>query len=354
MTVVDLDERIYWSDSVGTHLNHWILQRNYSDVFVLMDENSYRFCASHFKDVFVEENILVIPAGELSKSIATCNFIWDKLLSSKADNQALLVNIGGGMITDLGGFCASVYKRGIDYVNIPTTLLAFIDASVGGKTAIDFEGVKNAIGTFSKPEATILFPGFLNTLPERQLKAGFAEMLKHALLVGGEMYERLYHPEFFFSLINGKDIVNSIRFKSSIVKADFKEKGLRRQLNLGHSLGHAFESFFLEKNRPMLHGEAVAAGILAEAYISTLHEDLDPVYLDILAPALKHLFSWQTIRTDEVNKVIAFLTQDKKNLHNAWQFVLIRKPGEWFISTTVKPQEVEKAIDWLNKLNYNA
>jgi 3-dehydroquinate synthase len=351
MTVVDLDEKIYWSDAIENHLSQWIQQRNYSDVFVLMDENSYRHCSQFFKQFINEDHTFVIPSGEQSKSLATCNFIWEKLLHAKADNHALLVNIGGGMITDLGGFCASVYKRGIDYVNIPTTLLAFIDASVGGKTAIDFEGVKNAIGSFSKPEATILFPGFLNSLPERQLKSGFAEMLKHALLTGGEIYERLFHPEFFFSLINGKDIVSSIRFKSSIVKADFMEKGLRRQLNLGHSLGHAFESFFIEKNKPMLHGEAVAAGLLAEAYISTLHEALDPVYLDILVPALKHLFNWQPIRSDEVPKVLSYLSQDKKNSHSSLQFVLIRKPGEWFVSSMVKPVEIEKAIEWMNKLN---
>ena len=351
MTVVDLDEKIYWSDAVENHLSQWIQQRNYSDVFVLMDENSYRHCSPFFKQFINEDHTFVIPCGEQSKSLATCNFIWEKLLHAKADNQALLVNIGGGMITDLGGFCASVYKRGIDYVNIPTTLLAFIDASVGGKTAIDFEGVKNAIGSFSKPEATILFPGFLNSLPERQLKSGFAEMLKHALLIGGEMYERLFHPEFLFSLINGKDIVGSIRFKSSIVRADFKEKGLRRQLNLGHSLGHAFESFFMEKNKPMLHGEAVAAGLLAEAYISTLHEALDPVYLDILVPSLKHLFNWQPIRSDEIPKVLSYLSQDKKNSHSSMQFVLIRKPGEWFVSSMVKPMEIEKAIEWMNKLN---
>ena len=353
MKIVDADEKIYWSDSVETHLLQWIQQRNYSEVFVLMDENSYRFCSSTLKQFIKEDHTYVIPSGEESKSLSTCNFIWEKLLHSKADNQALLVNIGGGMVTDLGGFCASVYKRGIDYVNIPTTLLAFIDASVGGKTAIDFEGVKNAIGSFSKPEATILFPGFLNTLPERQLKSGFAEMLKHALLAGGEMYERLFHPEFLYSLINGKDIVASIRFKASIVKADFMEKGLRRQLNLGHSLGHAFESLFMQKNKPMLHGEAVAAGLLAEAYISTLHEALDPVYLEILAPALKHLFKWNGITADELPKLFTFLSQDKKNSHTSLQFVLIRKPGEWFVSSMVKPVEIEKAVDWLNKLSEN-
>ncbi len=348
MTIIDQEENLYWSDDIISSLQSIIVKGNYSEVFALCDKNTYQHCFPKLETIFKLENVMVVLDGEKNKDLAATHFIWQKLLEIQADRSCLLVNIGGGMITDLGGFSASVFKRGINFVNIPTTLLAIIDASVGGKTAINFEGVKNVIGSFSKPEATIINPGFLNTLNERQLKSGFAEMLKHALLSGGEMYERLFHPEFFFSLINGKDIVSSIRFKAEIVKTDFTEQGIRRQLNIGHSLGHAFESYFMDKQSSLLHGEAVAAGLLAECYLSSLHDELPNVYLEIIAPAVKQLFHWQTIPEEHFAEIIRFINQDKKNTHSTLQFALIRKPGEWFMSNTVKESEIFQTLEWMN------
>jgi 3-dehydroquinate synthase len=350
MTTIDTEENLYWTDDIAGGLQKIIQKGNYSQLFALCDENSFKYCFPKVEAIFQKENCILIMAGEENKDLSSCHFVWHKLLESQADRNSLLVNIGGGMITDLGGFCASTFKRGIDFVNIPTTLLAIVDASVGGKTAIDFEGVKNVIGTFSKPEDTLIYPGFLNTLSERQLKSGFAEMLKHALLMGGEHYERLFHPEFFFSLINGRDIVSSIRFKAEVVKSDFKEQGIRRQLNIGHSLGHAFESYYLARHKHLLHGEAVAAGLLAECYISTLHDELPSVYLDILTPALTQLFKWTPIPQTDFEELISYIKQDKKNSHNTFQFALIRKPGEWFNSNTVKESEIIEAIRWMNEL----
>lgn len=348
--LIDSDEKIYWTDKPDQTLRDFIEKGGYNKVVALTDENSWKYCFKHVSGVLGTDNVIILMQGEEHKSLASSHFIWQKLLENKADRNSLIVNIGGGVITDLGGFSASVYKRGIDFINVPTTLMAIVDASVGGKTAINFEGVKNVIGSFKKPEATILFPSFLNTLPERHLKSGFAEMLKHAMLSGGDMFERFFHPEFNFSLINGKDIVNTIRFKLNVVRNDFSDKGIRRQLNLGHTLGHAFESYFATTSSPLTHGESVAAGLLAEAYISAGHQELREIYLDLFEPALKSLFKWPKIPESDFNIVMEFIENDKKNQHGLNTFILLRKPGDWFVSNTVKDAEVIEAIMKLNAI----
>jgi 3-dehydroquinate synthase len=242
-----------------------------ADIFVLVDNNSRNFCQRSFEDFGIpEEHIITIPEGEHHKSLESVAEIWQVLSDQGARRNAVLVNVGGGVITDLGGFAASCFKRGIHCVNIPTTLLAQIDASVGGKTGFDFNGLKNEIGSFAIPDWVLIDNHFLATLPERQIMSGFAEMLKHALLADEEHVAEAMQVDFagvaeedFLKLIR-----KSVAVKAAIVQSDPREKGLRKALNFGHTVGHAIESVAIRRGLDIFHGDAVAYGMIAELFLS--------------------------------------------------------------------------------------
>ncbi len=242
----------------------WLRERSYSQVFLLTDENTHRHCLPIFLEktgLPREVNIAKIPAGERFKTLATCQQIWQQMLDAKLDRRALVVNLGGGVIGDMGGFCAATWKRGVDFAQIPTTLLAMTDAAIGGKLGIDFQGVKNTIGIFQNPAAVFVDPVFLKTLPDRELRSGFAEVIKHAL-IGGQLSESLQLSESSWL----ETLRASIAVKVRIVQEDPLEKGLRALLNFGHTIGHAVESYFLETDEPLTHGEAVAIGMICESW----------------------------------------------------------------------------------------
>ena len=291
----------------------------YSKVAILVDENTKRDCLFKLSQI---ENALIIEikSGEEYKNISTCNFIWEQLTINNFDRNALLINLGGGVIGDMGGFCAATYKRGIEFLHIPTTLLAMVDASVGGKLGIDFKGFKNQIGLFNNPKAVLISPEFLETLAESELKSGFAEVVKHALISDNSLWVKLKNTPF--TDLDWEDIIDtSVQIKNNIVLADPFEKGERKKLNFGHTFGHAIESYYLEKGTPISHGEAVFMGMILETEISNLSEtDKNEIKNYILS-------NFALPYTPKKSYLHKFLINDKKNQDGKINFTLLSGIG---------------------------
>ena len=235
-----------------------------SKIFVIVDENTKMHCLPLLSfEGMPDYQLISIQAGEHHKNITTCNEIWEKLISADADRQSIVLNLGGGVIGDMGGFCAATFKRGIRFLQIPTTLLSQVDASVGGKLGIDFKEVKNAVGLFQNPEAVIIQPNFLQTLSYRELRSGFAEVIKHALIEDENQWKKLQNTVDLKAIDFQELIHHSVLIKKLIVEEDPFELGIRKKLNFGHTIGHAIESFYLNSDDPLLHGEAIAWGMVA-------------------------------------------------------------------------------------------
>jgi 3-dehydroquinate synthase len=291
----------------------------YSKVAILVDENTKRDCL--FKLPQIENALIIeIKSGEEYKNISTCNFIWEQLTINNFDRNALLINLGGGVIGDMGGFCATTYKRGLEFIHIPTTLLAMVDASVGGKLGIDFKGFKNQIGLFNNPKAVLISSEFLETLAESELKSGFAEVVKHALISDNSLWLKLKNTPF--TDLDWEDIIDtSVQIKNKIVLADPFEKGERKKLNFGHTFGHAIESYYLEKRTPISHGEAVFMGMILETKISDLSEtDKNEIKNYVLS-------NFALPYTPKKSSLHKFLINDKKNQDGKINFTLLNGIG---------------------------
>ena len=256
---------------------HWLADRKYSRIVIITDENTHAHCLPHFlKSSGISDYYnIIIPAGEQHKHIETCTYIWSEMLAAGADRRSLTINLGGGVIGDMGGFCASTFKRGMDFVQVPTTLLSQVDASIGGKLGIDFHLVKNCIGVFTDPQAVFVDPAFLQTLSYRELRSGFAEVLKHSLIADASQWQQLQAIDDLAGEHWHQRIVNSLLVKKAVVEEDPFEKGIRKALNYGHTIGHAVEGWALHSENPLLHGEAIAIGMICEAYLSHLVCGLD-------------------------------------------------------------------------------
>ncbi|MBK6995960.1 MAG: 3-dehydroquinate synthase [Lewinellaceae bacterium] len=295
----------------------WLENQQYSQVFVLCDENTRRHCLPYFlKETGLSEKITLteIPSGESKKTLATCEKIWQSMLAAKLDRKALVVNLGGGVIGDMGGFCAATWKRGVDFIQVPTTLLSMTDAAIGGKTGIDFQGIKNTIGVFQQPVAVFVDPVFLQTLPERELRSGYAEVIKHALIGDSELARQLSDPDSFGIKLsessdqNWLDILQkSIAVKVRVVQEDPLEKDLRMLLNFGHSIGHALESWFLETEEPLTHGEAVYIGMVCESFLAG-NEGLQKAVLKLG----QHVFPHRNMDSEIFPAIWELMQQDKK------------------------------------------
>ena len=292
----------------------------YSQVAILVDENTKRDCLSKLPQI---ENALIIEikSGEEYKNISTCSFIWEQLTINNFDRNSLLINLGGGVIGDMGGFCAATYKRGLEFIHIPTTLLAMVDASVGGKLGIDFKGFKNQIGLFNNPKAVLISSVFLETLAESELKSGFAEVVKHALISDNSLWLKLKNTPF--TDLDWEDIIDtSVQIKNKIVLADPFEKGERKKLNFGHTFGHAIESYYLEKGTPISHGEAVFMGMILETKISDLSEsDKNEIKNYVLS-------NFALPYTPKKSSLHKFLINDKKNQDGKINFTLLNGIGD--------------------------
>ena len=314
-----------------------------SKVFILTDENVAPFWLPEVEYWLNCKNAveIVIKAGERHKSLQTVQRIWKTLMKHHADRNALLINLGGGVITDLGGFAASTYKRGIKFINVPTTLLAMVDAAIGGKTGIDFGGGKNQIGTFAEAEAVIIDPVFLETLPERELLSGMAEMIKYGFIADANLLN-----------INSENYQQHItrcgEIKRSIVAQDPTEKGLRKVLNFGHTIGHAIESHCLTTDYPLLHGESVALGMLGALWLSVKQCGLDEKVLQDYVKQLPMLLSESELNLTEadVEPILGYLALDKKNRGEKPQFVLLEAVGKPVRDVEVEPSLIKQALEY--------
>lgn len=320
-----------------------------SKIFILTDENVAPFWlpeTEYWLDCEDAVEIVLRP-GEKYKTLQTVQRIWRTLLKHHTDRNALLVNLGGGVITDMGGFAASTYKRGIKFINIPTTLLAMVDAAIGGKTGIDFGGGKNQIGTFAEAEEVIVDPVFLETLPQRELLSGLAEMLKYGFITDANLLET--------NLENYKQyIVRAGEIKREIVAKDLTEKGLRNILNFGHTLGHAIESYCLTTDYPLLHGEAVALGMTAALWLSVKQCGLGERVLQDYEQQLPMLLSEANLNLTEadMDPILSYLALDKKNKGDKPQFVLLEAVGKPIWNVEVEPEWVRQSLAYIiNKVS---
>lgn len=295
----------------------------YSAVAIVVDENTKKHCLDIFLKESQIQNPLIIEtqSGEENKTISTCQFIWHELTNAKFDRKSVIVNLGGGVIGDMGGFSASCYKRGVDFIQVPTTLLAMVDASVGGKLGVDFYNFKNQIGLFKTPKNVYIFPEFLKTLDKKQLYSGFAEVVKHALIFDAEMWKMLRTT--VFEKLNWETVITkSVTIKNEIVSLDPLEENKRKILNFGHSIGHAIESYYLSTGKVILHGEAIALGMLIESKLSNISNEEQQV----ISNFLQSTFSLITL--PDFEDLVPFLRNDKKNENNELRFSLISKIGE--------------------------
>ena len=320
-----------------------------SQVFILTDENVAPFWlpeVAHWLHCETATDIVIKP-GEQHKNLQTIQRIWKTLMKHRADRNTLLINLGGGTITDLGGFAASTYKRGIMFINVPTTLLAMVDAAIGGKTGIDFGGAKNQIGTFAEAEEVLVDPVFLSTLPRREILSGMAEMLKYGFIADAKLLE--------INIGNYQDfILRAGEIKREIVKQDPREEGIRKILNFGHTLGHAIESHCMTTNHPLLHGEAVSMGMCAALWLSVKHLRLDKKALLNIEKQLPILLSEAEVvlSKEDIEPIMSYLAYDKKNKGKKPQFVLLEAVGKPVWDVEVELDAIEAALGYvITKVN---
>ena len=331
------------SESLAT----FFAQNDYSHIAILVDEFTNKYCLPIIQDLLpFNFTKILIKSGEHHKNLATCERVWDRMTNANMDRHSLLVNLGGGVIGDLGGFCASTYKRGIDFIQIPTTLLAQVDASVGGKLGIDFHGLKNHIGVFQLPKTVLIDPKFIDTLSIQQKKSGFAEIIKHCL-IRDEQEWNVIRQQSFEELDLSKLIAHSVAIKEAVVLEDPKEAGLRKILNFGHTLGHAIETYLLDKGkRKILHGEAIAIGMIVEAFISHQRDLISLQELEEIESYLFENYGRVKLHPEEISKIIALTAQDKKNKGKEIRFSLLTGIGDCGYDIPVSALEMKKAIQY--------
>jgi 3-dehydroquinate synthase len=343
-----LPENILLSSSPGEDLKDFLVKKNYSSLAVLADENTRRHCYPLIKSFLPSHVIIGVKSGEAQKNIDTCVSIWQEMTKHALDRHSCLLILGGGVLGDMGGFCAATYKRGIDFVLVPTTLLAQVDASIGGKLGIDFEHFKNHIGVFQQPVLTLLFDGFLATLPDPELRSGFAEIVKHALISDAHVWKEIESRDLKdqpFQML----IKHSVDFKARVTTEDPKEKGPRKILNAGHTIGHALESYRLAKGKGILHGEAIAVGLIAECYIA---EKLGLISRNELAGITKFIlkiYGKVNIATDEIGPIAQLTLQDKKNKNNNIMCVLLDGIGKAKWDCAISVESVTDALSFYQK-----
>lgn len=344
---IRMQKNVYFETLGQAALIQLLENANYSKIVFLVDENTHEQCLSKFLDQvkISSDGTITIKAGEEFKTIETCNKVWQKLADFGCDRKSLLINLGGGVVTDLGGFVASTFKRGMDFVNVPTTLLAMVDASIGGKTGVDFGVLKNQIGTITQPQLVIVNPEFLITLAQRQFISGYAEMLKHGLIANPEHWEQLKQKQLG---VDKNDIEASTQVKVGIVEKDPYEQKERKKLNFGHTLGHAIESYHLKHlTKPkLLHGEAIATGMILEAYLSHKLTGLSKVALDEIERVISSHFAKIDFEEIEVPIFIDLMKHDKKNSHGNINFVLLRDIGDALIDCKVSESVIYDAFTY--------
>ena len=341
---------IYFNGDSYAYLQELLVPGSYSTVFIITDENTSRDCLPNFLAQLATElpfEIIEIEPGESNKTIETCIQVWHALTDLGADRKSLIINLGGGVVTDLGGFAACTFKRGMDFINVPTSLLAMVDASVGGKTGVDLGVLKNQVGVISNPIAVLIDTQFLETLPANQMRSGLAEMLKHGLIEDEGYWKEFSRLDNLTTNDLGSLIYRSVQIKNNVVMQDPNEKGLRKILNFGHTLGHAIESYFLENETkyPMLHGEAIAVGMILEGFVSAQQGLLPAAEYNELKEVINSVFPKVAFSQKDINSIISLLVHDKKNEGGKVQFVLLERIGHAVINKTVENTLIFKAFE---------
>ena len=345
-------QQIIKSDNITKDLSNVLSQVNYDKLFVLTDEHTDSKCYPLIASlsVIVKAKRVVIPADDTNKSIENLAHVWKFLTTNGATRHSLLINLGGGMITDLGGFAAATFKRGIVYINVPTTLLGTVDASVGGKTGINFEGFKNEIGAFYPAKHIIISAEFFNTLSKKDILSGYAEMIKHALLESESIWDRTLNfnvNSLDYNLLNDL-VMESVMIKQRIVEQDPFERNIRKALNLGHTIGHAFESFALDNDRAVPHGYAVAWGLIAELYLSHKVSNFPKETLHIAVDFINKNYGHFSIKPEDYNTLYEFMIHDKKNEGDAINFTLLANVGDIQINQNVGKEMIVEALEYYN------
>jgi len=342
--------RLIFSENLPNDLNDLLANYAANQIFVLTDTNSERLCLPLLKNSegLRGARFLTIPAGDDHKNVESLSAVWQFLSIQGATRKSVLVNLGGGMVTDLGGFAAASFKRGIDCIHIPTTVLSAVDAAVGGKTGINFNGLKNEIGAFHLPVAVVFYTPFFGSLDRANILSGYAEMLKHGLLSDVNYWNELLaldleHPESPAFL---KAVKRSVEIKDDVTTKDPKEQGLRKALNLGHTAGHAFESLSHQEGKPVLHGYAVAWGLLCELYLSRQKLDFPVDLLQSYIHFVREEYGVYPISCKDYPALYEAMTHDKKNEGSTINFTLLSGIGEWKLDQTADRQEIEEMLDF--------
>ncbi len=337
-----------------SQLNDFLRSKSFSKIFILVDENTHEYCLPVLlgnMETDLGFEILEIEAGEEMKNIQTANQLWEILTEMQADRKALMINLGGGVITDMGGFVASTYKRGINFINIPTTLLSMCDASIGGKTGIDLMHYKNMVGTFTFPEKIFVYPEFLETLPFKELRSGFAEMLKHGLITDKTHWNGLIQIHKLDADAVIPHIQTSMDIKQNVVEKDFHEKNIRKTLNFGHTIGHAIESLCLEQGNPILHGEAVAAGMICEAQLSHLEGLISEEDSELIIENIQRYYPYLDISDFTNEDISALLMNDKKNTDHKINFSLLSGIGSCVFDHQCSQENIIASLEFYRRLN---
>jgi len=348
-----MKQKVVISGNLERDLVNAISECEHDRIFVLTDETTQQLCWPKIKNFKALKDCtpIIIKATDTHKNLDTLSQVWQALSNGGATRHSLMINLGGGMVTDLGGFAASTFKRGIDFINIPTTLLAMVDASVGGKTGINFGGLKNEIGVFSDSRFVIINTQFLDTLDHDNICSGYAEMLKHGLISD----ERTWAELMTFDLDTPdlsqlqRMVAESIKVKERIVEADPHEHGIRKALNLGHTMGHAFESFAMRRGTPILHGYAVAYGLISELYMSARKTAFPTDRMHQTVRFIRENYGTFNITCDDYPTLIELMHHDKKNTSGIINFTLLGNVGDIRINQTANEEEIKEALDFFRE-----
>src|SRR5690606_12411785 len=351
--IASLGYSVFFENNLES-LAKFVTSRAYSQILVLVDRNTNDHCLPILQSALSEitdYDIIEIDPGEENKNIDFCIGVWKTMLDFGADRKALMINLGGGVVTDMGGFAASTFKRGIDFIQIPTTLLSQVDASVGGKTGIDLDHIKNIIGTFTQPQAVFISGKFLETLDDRQMRSGFAEVIKHGLIRDKELFFRVKDIDLSSDPLD--DIIfRSVEIKNEVITQDPTESGLRKILNFGHTVGHAVEAYSLiHDENPLLHGEAIALGMICEAYIAHKINGLSAEDLTQVVASFDSRFERYTFTEEIYPELIALMQNDKKNDGKKLGFALLSEIGKCDYDRYVVEELIIESLDFYKNKN---
>lgn len=343
------DSSIYFENEAYTALNTYLSSSNYSSLFLMTDSHVHEVCLTQFLQNLSTQlpiEVIEMEAGEESKNLSVCHEIWKTLSDLGADRNSLIINLGGGVVTDIGGFIASTFRRGIDFIHVPTSLLAMVDAALGGKNGVDLGHLKNQIGTIVLPKMVLVIPDFLKTLPQEEYKSGLAEMIKHGIIYSEEYFSYFENLKNYDAAFLTQLIHDSIQIKLNIAEADPFEENQRKTLNFGHTLGHAIESYFLsdENKKRLLHGEAIAIGMILEAYLSHHQLGLSEIELNRITKTIFPIYKKVRFTKKDIHGIIQLLKFDKKNKGTQINFVLLNSIGDCALDQQVSNELIYDAF----------